>query len=149
IQIRGIADTAAIADAVAAAGLLPSISHEGVRNIVASPLSGRSGGVADIRGWVHRLGEAIQAEPVLATLPSRFWFGLDDGRGDVSGLGADVGAHVLEPDTAGLLVAGRDTGVRLPASQAVGALVSVAARFAGSRGNAWRVKELADPAVLL
>lgn len=35
VQLRGITDTAAVADAVAAAGLLPSASHETVRNIVA------------------------------------------------------------------------------------------------------------------
>src|SRR5688572_17329864 len=61
IQIRGITDTGAVADAVAAAGLLPSATHERVRNIVASPLTGRAGGLADVRGWVHRLDAAIQA----------------------------------------------------------------------------------------
>ncbi len=45
-QIRGITDTEAVAEAVAAAGLLPSATHERVRNIVASPLSGRVGGNA-------------------------------------------------------------------------------------------------------
>ena len=33
--------------------------------------------------------------------------GIDDGRGDISGLGTDVGAHVL-PDGVALLLAGRD-----------------------------------------
>ena len=108
IQIRGIRDDeggAALADAVAAAGLLPSPTHERVRNIVASPLSGRLGGSADVRDWVRRLDAAICAEPALADLPGRFWFSIDDGRGDVSGLGADVGAHALG-DTVALAVGG-------------------------------------------
>lgn len=35
VQLRGIRDVAAVADAVAKAGLLPSATHERVRNIVA------------------------------------------------------------------------------------------------------------------
>ena len=149
IQIRGITDTVGIAEAVAAAGLLPSITHEHVRNIVASPLSGRSGGVADIRDWVPRLDAAVQAEPDLASLSGRFWFALDDGRGDVSGLGADLGTHLLDRNTAALLLAGRDTGVRLHPQESVDILVGLAARFAAQRGTAWRIKEFADPSVLL
>ena len=63
IQLRAITDTAAVADIVAAAGLLPSQTHERVRNIVASPLSGRVGGTADIRGLVTELDEAIHPSP--------------------------------------------------------------------------------------
>ena len=70
---------------MAAAGLLPSPSHERVRNIVASPLTGRSGGNADVRPVVLGLDAAIQASDALARLPGRFWFAVDDGRGDVSG----------------------------------------------------------------
>jgi precorrin-3B synthase len=142
IQIRAIRDSAAVADAVAAADLLPSPTHERVRNIVASPLSGRVGGNADVRGWVSRLDRAICDEPTLAGLGGRFWFGIDDGRGDVSGLGADVGVQLLDPSTAALVLAGRDTGVRLPPDDVVPTLVGVAARFAAVRGNAWRVSEL-------
>ena len=52
-------------------------------------------------------------------------FGVDDGRADISGLGADVGVHFLDQTfldqasldqtEAALLLAGRDTGVRLEA----------------------------------
>jgi precorrin-3B synthase len=148
IQIRGITDTAMIAGAIADVGLLPSNTHERVRNIVASPLSGRVGGNADIRAMITELDGAIQAEPALAGLPGRFLFGIDDGRADVSGLAADVGVHILGESTA-LLLAGRDTGVRLAASDAVPALVEVAARFADSRGKAWRIAELSNPMQLL
>jgi len=148
IQIRGITDTDALAEAIAAAGLLPSPTHERVRNIVASPLSGRVGGLADVRDWVRRLDAAIAHEPALAELPGRFWFGIDDGRGDVSGLGADVGAHVLG-DAVAVLLAGRDTGVRVAQADVVGTLLAVALRFVDTRENAWRVAELADASTLL
>jgi precorrin-3B synthase len=148
VQIRGISDTAAVAEAVAAAGLLPSDTHERVRNIVASPLSGRTAGEADVRGLVTELDSAIRGEPRLADLPGRFFFGIDDGRADISGLAADVGVHVLG-DSAALLIAGRDTGIRLPVSDVVPTLVAVAARFSESRGKAWRIAELQDDRPLL
>ena len=147
LQIRAITDVAAVADAIAAAGLLPSATHERVRNIVASPLSGRAGGRIDVRGWVADLDAAIQAEPALTKLGGRFWFSLDDGRDDVSGLGADVGAHAVDDHTF-LVLAGRDTGVRLRAREVVETLVGVAVRFVEARGNAWRVSELVDAAGL-
>jgi precorrin-3B synthase len=148
IQIRGITDTQAVAEALAGARLLPSATHERVRNIVASPLSGRVGGRVDVRRWVAELDSGIQQQPALAGLPGRFWFSVDDGRGDVSGLAADVGVHVLG-DCVALLLAGRDTGVRLGADDVVSTLVGLAAKFVEIRGKAWRVSELADLSVLL
>lgn len=148
LQLRGVRDAPAVADAVAAAGLLPSPTHERVRNIIASPLSGRVGGLADVRPWVSELDAAIQAEPQLARLPGRFLFGIDDGRGDISGLGADVGAHVVAEGVA-LLLAGRDTGIRIDAGQVVATLITVARRFVEVRGKAWRVAELVDLTPLL
>ncbi len=148
VQVRGISDATAAATAIAEAGLLPSTTHERVRNIVASPLSGRAGGRADVRGWVAELDAAIRAEPRLADLGGRFWFSLDDGRADVSGLGADVGVQVLD-DGLALLLAGRDTGVRPAADGIIDTLVAVALRFLEVRGNAWRVNELADVRVLV
>jgi precorrin-3B synthase len=150
IQIRGIRDdeaAASLAGAVASAGLLPSPTHERVRNIVASPLSGRFGGSVDVRDWVRMLDAAICAEPDLADLPGRFWFSLDDGRGDVCGLAADVGAHA-QGDTVALLLAGRDTGVRISPTDVVATLISLARRFLETRGSAWRVAELADASAL-
>lgn len=148
VQLRGITDTAAVADAVAAAGLLPSAHHELVRNIVASPLSGRLGGLADVRGWVGELDAQIQDDPALAGLPGRFLFCLDDGTGDVSGLGADVGVQATD-DGAALLLAGRDTGIRVGREDVVETLITIARRFAETRGKAWRVAELDDPGLLL
>ncbi len=151
IQIRGIRDTeatASVAEALAASGLLPSDTHERVRNIIASPLSGRVGAEPDIRGLVVELDTAIQAQPELSRLPGRFLFGIDDGRGDISGLAADVGIHLLG-DSAALLLAGRDSGVRVAMDDAVGTVVTVAGRFAETRGTCWRISELDDPEPLL
>jgi precorrin-3B synthase len=141
VQLRGIVDVASVAEGIATAGLLPSATHERVRNIVASPLSGRVGGRADVRGWVGELDAAIRAEPALAELGGRFWFGLDDGRGDVSGLGADVGVHVFD-DGCVLTLAGRDTEVRV--GDVTPTLISVALRFLEIREKAWRINELGD-----
>lgn len=143
VQVRGIADVTAVAEAIAGAGLLPSATHERVRNIVASPLSGRAGGNLDVRPWVAELDAAICAQPRLARLGGRFWFSLDDGRADVSGLCGDVGVHAL-PDGCAVLLAGRDTGVRLAAGEVIETLVSIGMRFVDKRGSAWRVQELDD-----
>jgi len=148
LQLRGVRDEAAVAEAAATAGLLPSPTHERVRNIVASPLSGRVGGLADVRPLVIELDHAIQADPDLARLPGRFLFGIDDGRGDISGLGADVSALAL-PDGVALLLAGRDTGIRLTPDAVVTALITVARRFVEVRGKAWRIVELDDPSALV
>ncbi len=147
LQLRGITDAAAVADAIVPlftqAGLLPSATHERVRNIVASPLSGRVGGNADVRPWVGDLDATICAEPRLAELGGRFWFSLDDGSADVSGLGADVGAHVFE-DGCALLLIGRDTGIRLAVGDVIKTLVAIALRFTEIRGTSWRINELSD-----
>jgi precorrin-3B synthase len=148
VQARGVTDPHAFAEAVATAGLLPSPTHERVRNVLASPLTGRSGGIADVRGMVGDLDATIQRDATLARLPGRFLFAIDDGRGDVSGLSADVGAHVLSEDAAALLVAGVDTGVRMALPDAVPTMAAVAARFVEVRDKHWRITELPDPAVL-
>jgi precorrin-3B synthase len=153
LQLRGITEaTTAVAELIAGVGLLPSATHERVRNIVSSPMSGRLGGLADVRPWVGELDAAIQSDPALAGLTGRFWFSIDDGRGDVSGLRADVGVHVLgefSGNYAALLLAGSDTGIRLPHEDAVRTMATVAARFAEIRGKRWRVSELDDLGELL
>ena len=101
-----------------------------------------------MRAWVGELDAAICAEPRLAELGGRFWFSLDDGRADVSGLGADVGVHALD-DGVALLLAGRDSGVRLAVGDVARSLVALAVRFIEVRGKAWRVNELADIRELL
>ncbi|MPZ00186.1 MAG: precorrin-3B synthase [Actinophytocola sp.] len=145
VQLRGVSDAGALAERLAAAGLLPSATHERVRNVVASPASGLVGGLVDVRPLVAALDTAISAQSALAALPGRFWFGLDDGRGDVGGPfddRVDVCWRAVSGDTGALLLAGEDTGVRVPLAEAVDVLVDVAAAFVRCRGDAWQVREL-------
>jgi precorrin-3B synthase len=137
IQLRGLDRGAPLVPRLSAAGLLPSPAHERVRNILASPLSEQAGALA------ARLDQELCARPGLAALPGRFLFALDGGSGDVSGEGADVCWRAVD-DTGALLLDGADTGLRLPAEEAVEAMLLVAHEFLALRGSAWRVRELAD-----
>ena len=111
VQLRGLAPSAAgpLTDELAVAGLFPSPEHDRVRNMVASPLAGLDGG-PDLTAIVQALDAALCARPRLAELPGRFLFAVDDGRGHVAGLGADVLAQVRAEGTVvnGLTVQGGD-----------------------------------------
>ncbi|RBY78363.1 precorrin-3B synthase [Geodermatophilus sp. TF02-6] len=148
VQLRGLAagTEAALGERLAAAGLLPSATHERVRNVLASTLSGRAGGHLDVRPWVRALDAGIRAEPAFAALPGRFLATLDDGRGDVAGLGGDVGLLALGPDDVALTLAGVDTGLRAAPDAAVALALAATAAFLEERaaqgGTAWRLAEL-------
>ncbi|MFG3192216.1 cobalamin biosynthesis protein CobG [Streptomyces omiyaensis] len=151
-ELRGLREgcDARLAALLSDAGLLPSPTHERVRNIVASPAAGLDGlGHADVQLWARALDAALCAEPRAAALSGRFLFVLDDGRGDVAGLGGDV-TLVAAPDGRALLSAGSGA-FRLPAADAAGAALACALAFldaADAAGTgAWRPREL--PAGLL
>ena len=145
LQVRGLpADLPDAFEAeVVAAGFLPSASHERVRNVVASPLTGLHGGLADLRPLVRELDAALQSDPALASLPGRFLFGLDDGRGDISALEPDLGYRALGPDH-GLLLVGAGRGRPVALGEVVPALLDLARDFDAARAasGAWRVHEL-------
>ena len=149
IQVRGLpaAVPEPFEDGVARAGFLPSPDHERVRNVVASPLTGLSGGRADLRPLVDRLDRALLDEPRLADLPGRFLFVLDDGRGDVAGLGCDLGYRALDPGRGQLLLGERRRVRPVRLVEAADALVDLALRFLDARGDAWHVRELETPLV--
>ncbi|MFB7372636.1 cobalamin biosynthesis protein CobG [Streptomyces sp. NPDC056222] len=93
VELRGLGEGCGIdlAERLTEAGLLPSATHERVRNIVASPTAGLDGlGHADAQLWARELDTLLCATPWTAALSGRFLFVLDDGRGDVAGLGGDV-----------------------------------------------------------
>ncbi|MFD8571557.1 cobalamin biosynthesis protein CobG [Streptomyces sp. NPDC059639] len=151
VQLRGLRDGCGgeLADALSAAGLLPSPAHERVRNVVASPMSGLDGGGhVDVRGWLRGLDAALIASSVTPELSGRFLFALDDGRGDVAGLGPDVLLRGL-PGGDGLLSVG-GVAFRVPYEDAARAAVSAAEVFVEaarevSGRRVWRVSELGLP----
>ncbi|MFJ8298426.1 cobalamin biosynthesis protein CobG [Streptomyces sp. NPDC094447] len=146
-ELRGLADDcgAELAALLAEAGLLPSPTHERVRNIVASPASGLDGlGAADVQLWARELDTHLLSAPWAAALSGRFLFVLDDGRGDVAGLGGDVTLVAVGGGEAELHVGGR--AVRLAASDAPAAALAAAGGFLAAAAEAgtgaWRVREL-------
>ncbi|WP_067563063.1 precorrin-3B synthase [Nocardia acidivorans] len=143
-QLRQVRDAAALQERLAAAGLLPSATHERIRNIIASPLAGRVGGWADVHPLVPALDTGLQGAAELAGLSGRVLFTLDDGRGDVSGLGGDIGVHAVDGDTFALLLAGADSGVRVSAAEAVDLMLAAAHGFLDLREGQWRLHEIPD-----
>jgi precorrin-3B synthase len=160
LQVRGMSGdngqlTAAALEAVESTGLLPSRTHESVRNVLVSPQTGLAGGRADLRPVADELDALICADPELGLLPGRFLFALDDGRGDVldrltgaGRRGTDLGLVVLDDDTVQLRIGdhwGAVTSLRAAASR----LVHLARQFLDVRGTganaAWHVRELAHP----
>lgn len=146
LQVRGLPEPLpeSFERAVAAAGFLPSASHERVRNIVASPLTGLFAGLADLRPMIAELDRAIVAQPQLARLSGRFLFGLDDGRGDIVGLAPDLTYRAIDFGRGFVLVGSEEFSLPVAASNAVSTLVRLALAFDAARQNAgvWRVREL-------
>ncbi|MEU6877442.1 cobalamin biosynthesis protein CobG [Streptomyces sp. NPDC046712] len=170
VELRGLGEDCGtrLAELLAPAGLLPSPTHERVRNIVASPAAGLDGlGHGAVQLWARELDELLCAREWTAALSGRFLFVLDDGRGDVAGLGGDVtliaaassadgeGADgIRDPDTRGastallhvgaqvFRVAAADAGAAPRAALAAAEAFLEAARGAGN--GAWRVRELPE-----
>lgn len=132
--------------AIAEAGLLPVPSHERVRNINVSPLTGRVGGFADLRPLAGVVDQLLCADPAFAGLAGRFLFSLDDGRGDVSGRTLDLGLFTLDAHTAQLRAGSTLWGPTVDLNQAAPALLAMAREFLDLRGAGdtawWHVDEL-------
>ncbi len=83
LQIRALPASAAseLSQRLYDAGLLPSFTHERVRNIVASPLSGLDGlSSYDVLPVAAELDRLLCASASLAELPGRFLYFADGGR---------------------------------------------------------------------
>jgi precorrin-3B synthase len=147
VQIRGLRAEGPrlLSDRLFAAGLLPSMSHERVRNILASPLSGLDQqSKFDVLPVAAVLDRALCARPVLAELPGRFLFALDDGRGDLAELQADVFVRAVDERTALLSVGAR--GVRVEWAEVPELMLAAAEAFLAVRDEEWRIAEVAGGA---
>ncbi|WP_017588373.1 hypothetical protein [Nocardiopsis ganjiahuensis] len=132
-------------------GLLPSRTHELVRNVMVSPCTGQrapGGGRADLRPLARDLDTMLCSAPRLAGLPGRFLFVLDDGRGDLLDRSCDLGLVALDGRTAQLRVGG-NWGPVVPLEDAPAALLGFADEFLDRRGEGpaapWHVAELPAP----
>ncbi|GAA1020497.1 putative cobalamin biosynthesis protein CobG [Acrocarpospora pleiomorpha] len=148
VQVRALRDPIAFAAGIAAAGLLPSPTHERVRNILASPLTGLGPrGILDVRPLVTALDKGLCSRTPLAALPGRFLFALDDGTGDVATQNADISA-IPDADSMRILLAGEDHGLRCPIDATVHLMLTAAESFLTERtaqsSEAWRLSELHD-----
>lgn len=148
VQVRGLSevDDEAIMG-LREAGLLPSGAHDRVRNAMVSPLSGRLGGLGDVRVLAADLDAALVDDPDLAALPGRFLFGFDDGHGDVLAHGPDVGVLAVDADTVEIVLGGRRTGRLVASTDVVAVLLGVAREFVRLRGDRWRIADLDDTGV--
>lgn len=137
-----------VVEAIGATGLLPAPSHELARNVMVSPQTGLFGGRGDLRPVAAAFDAALCASPVLARLPGRFLFVLDDGRGDLMDRTCDLGLVALSAHEAQLRI-GSAWGPVVPLADAAGSLVRLAEEFMTRRGSgpdaAWHVDELTHP----
>lgn len=149
VQLRGL--DAGCGTALAAllddAGLLPSPGHERVRNVVASPLSGLDGrGFRDVRPWLTGLDAALCASDEARALSGRFLFALDDGRGDVAGLDADVTVRAAAGGGARVALGSAGPALYVSAEDVPRVALLAAETFLtsarASEERAWRVDEL-------
>ncbi|MFE9368586.1 cobalamin biosynthesis protein CobG [Streptomyces sp. NPDC006711] len=146
-ELRGIAapHATALAELLRHTGLMPSETHERVRNIVASPLAGLDGRGHDgahATARLRALDALLCAQDWTTALSGRFLFALDDGRGDVAGLGADVTLLAQERETVVVRVGA--SALRVAASDAPRAALEAARAFleAAAGTGAWRVRDL-------
>lgn len=151
LQLRGLPEEFDddLVAAVMATGLIPSTTHELVRNILCSPLTGLEGGIANLTDMVGDVDAALCAREELANLPGRFLVVLDDGRGDVLDEAFDLGYQALD-NARGLVFAGKaDKGWQVDAHEVPQVLADLAGQFLRTREEmavpAWHVRELPQP----
>jgi len=153
LQIRGLADGCAgdVAELLWDGGLLPSIDHDRVRNVLASPIAGRHPrSLTPTDPVLRELDSGLCADLRLAQLPGRFLFAVDDGAGMIDTGVADIALRALAAGGFQLELAGTPTdlcgGAQLALDAARAFLELDAAR---GDGSSWRLAEVPNGAGLV
>jgi len=148
MQVRGLPDDGAdaLASILTRGGLLPSLAHDRVRNILAAPLAGRGPAArAPVDGIVAELDRALCADAALAELSGRFLFAVDDGTRALDPLRADV-ELAAERDVFRLRLDGLTTSLAVAPAEAPEVALRAARGFLALRDEdgdgAWRVRDL-------
>jgi sulfite reductase beta subunit-like hemoprotein len=148
LQVRGLPAGSAeeVARILGSGGLLPSVAHDRVRNILAPPLGGRApGALADTDTVVAALDRALCREPALVALPGRFMFAVDDGTRALAAVLADV-ELVAEADGFRLRLAETETTFLAPPDEAAAVAIAAAREFVAlltvEAPGLWRVRDL-------
>ena len=152
LQLRGLGSGCAqeLASILARGGLLRSLAHDRVRNILAAPLAGRGpAALADVDGVVEALDRELCADPALAELPGRFLFAVDDGTRALGALAVDVALTAERDGERGVFrlhLDGLATSLTAQPAHAPEIALLAAHAFLALRGEdsdgAWRVGEL-------
>jgi precorrin-3B synthase len=139
IQLRGIGvhALAPLVEDLMAAGLLPSHTHDRVRNILLSPLAGLDAEqLYDTRPMAHLLDEGLLANPEFAELAPKFSFTIDGGGQWFSHETSDLVLSAL-PSTDSvrwhLSIGGIATSVVTATENAVPCLLAAAQQCLGAR----------------
>jgi precorrin-3B synthase len=151
LQLRGLPHADGRLDdealtALEATGLLPHPTHDLVRNVMVSPLTGLHGGHADLRPVAEAYDALLCADPELTALPGKFLVVLDDGRGDLVDHSLDLGAVAVDDRHAQLRIGAHRWGEVVPIHELAHRLLRLAHAFLRTRGRgegaAWHVDEL-------
>jgi sulfite reductase beta subunit-like hemoprotein len=152
LQVRGLDEGSGgeFARLLSRGGLLPSFTHERVRNIVAPSLAGRDpASIAPVDAVVEELDRELCADPALAELPGRFLFAVDDGTRLLDRMRADVQLTAErdgERRVFRLWLDGFATSLTVVEERAPDAALQAAHAFLELRhenaDGAWRVREL-------
>ena len=127
LQIRAIqqADLGTIAERLAAAGLLPSVDHDRVRNIVSSPLAGLDPSeILDPRPYLHELDRKLSANSPFAQIHPKFSFGIFGGPARFSPDADDLALEAISTSEFRLDIAGN--AFLVPRARAVDTLLKAA-----------------------